>query len=250
MKAARLTRCSRRGDAIHSLNGTPCCTIEDVRRALGSALELTFEVCRPRHAEIFASEAMVKTAEGSWAKVMLNLTSARVLEMAQDWRAVEQVQVRRAESVSIHPGRELRLGAADGFDIAFKTGSTADLERWHTLLTQMMMFQPGMRCDLTGWLQADSTADPRHAGAERQYFELYSNGTVLVYSSPHRNKLGQALLAVALSQCSVHMDPKEPGTWLIRDVDRDGAIWRCTSCQAVGRNESAESVLLAHALPA
>ena len=127
-------------------------------------------------------------------------------------------------------------------NIIFKTGSTADLERWHTLLTQMTMFHPGMRCDLSGWLQrADGAADP-----SRRYFELYTNGTALVYASPHRNKLGQALLAVALAQCSVEADPRDPSAWIIGDVDRDGTVWRCSSLQPTNSNESVDDVLLAH----
>lgn len=81
-----------------------------------------------------------------------------------------------------------------------------------------------MGCELTGWLQRADCA-PEHS--EWKYFELFSNGTALVYPSPHRNKLRQALCAVVLAHCSVQADPKDPGKWLIRDEYLDGAVWRC-----------------------
>jgi len=235
----------RPGDAIHKLNGAPCCTIEDVRRALGSHIgELTFEICRPRQAEIFSSDALVMTAGGSWAKVVLSLTPSRVLEMSQEGAAPTQLNMRESNSITIHPGRELHLGSSHGV-IVFKTANAVDLERWHTLLTQMLMFRPGTHLSLTGWLKCEQAGTSRLCAQSWHYFELYSSGTVLVYSSPHRNKLGQALAAVALSQCEVEAEPREPGVWLIRDVDRDCAVWHCSSCQAARPGETVEQVLSA-----
>lgn len=125
------------------------------------------------------------------------------------------------------------------------------------------MFRSGMDRDLTGWLlrtedggNGDFPIDPASQQSSPrawQYFELYSDGTVLIYSTPHRNKLGQALLAVSLSQCSVRADVKEPGAWLINDLERGGAVWRASFCQSnLGggrpRVESAEHILSTHAL--
>jgi len=239
----------RVGDAVRKVNGQPCCTIEDVRREVGGSLELVFEVCRPRQAELHTSEAMAQTMDGGWVKVSLHLHAPRVLEIRQEGREPQQVEIRRAEYISVQAGRELHLGTHEWGGLAFRLSNTADLERWHTLLTQMMMFRPGTCCELNGWLQRTDGGAGAHPGAW-QYFELYSTGTALVYSSPHRNKLGQALLAVALSQCSVAPDDKEAGAWLIRDVDRDSAVWRASSLQATRRDATVEGVLTAHALGA
>jgi len=237
----------RPGDAIHKLNGTPCCTIEDVRRALGRHVgEVAFEICRPRHTEIFSSDAQVLTADGTWTQVVLSLTPSRVLEMRQDGAAPVQLNLRGFDSVTIRAERTLQLGSPDG-DVSFKSGNAADLERWHTLLTQMLMFRPGTQLSLTGWLKREESGASGGGCSTQswQYFELYSSGTVLVYSSPHRNKLGQALAAVALSQCTVEAEPREAGVWLIRDVDRDRAVWRCSFCQAASADETVEQILSA-----
>lgn len=109
------------------------------------------------------------------------------------------------------------------------------------VLMQMTMFRPGTRCELTGWLQrqVEGAADQV---VESQYFECYSNGTVLVYATPHRNKLGQAVGALALSEVTVTADPHEHGTWLVAAKSRKGATWRCRSLQPVDVEESPAAV--------
>jgi len=230
------------GDAIHKVNGQPCCTIEDVKHAAAGAAEVLFEVRRPKVAAILSSDGSLRQPDGRWERIELCLSSARVLELRScgaDCRALT-LQVRDFVSVGMLPGRQLHLCLADGGEATLCMSAT-DLERWHTLLTQLMMFRPETRCELLGWVhEVKRDAPPR-------YFELYSNGTALIYPSPHRNKIGQAEAAVPLRQATVAADPAHAGVWLVADPNGCGAVWRCSHLQPTRRGESAAQVFLRHA---
>jgi len=133
------------------------------------------------------------------------------------------VHVRVMASVTTRPGRQLAISLTDGREVVVQTATSAELDRWHTLLTQVLMFRPETCCELVGWVDAKPNGPPR-------YFELYNNGLALIYASPHRNKIGQALGVVSLSQATVAADPSHAGVWLVTD---SSGVWRCTSLQPV-----------------
>lgn len=226
----------RVGDAIHSVNGRPCCTIHDVKLAISGHTVMTFKVRRPTQVEIFSSSASLLMDDGQWLGLELCLASARVLELRPGGGYAPTVlNVREFTSVAMLPNRQLVIELEDGKQATLCT-SSADLERWHTLLTQLMMFRPDTVCALTGWVHRsdDASSPPR-------YFELYSTGTLLIYASPHRNKLGQALCAVALQHANVTPDEARAGAWLITDMDR-GAVWRCDHLQPMAIDKEPESI--------
>ena len=57
-------------------------------------------------------------------------------------------------------GLVLRLSAEDGHPlVALRAPSAADLERWHTLLTQLILAKPNVAIHLTGWIQREGAGD-------------------------------------------------------------------------------------------
>ena len=224
----------RVGDAICRVNGRPCCTIEDVRKAIAGCCEIEFEIFRPAVADLAVASDASLAANGRWVGVELRLSSARVLEMRPHEASLRPTTLllRDFDAVSIDAARQLRICMACGTMWIVRLRA-ADLERWHTLLTQLILFRPETRCDLTGWVD------------HRLYFELYSNGTALVYASPHRNKVGQALWTVSLRKASVAADPLHAGEWLVTDGDRSATVWRCSDLQAIDA-ETPEQVLVRH----
>jgi hypothetical protein len=238
----------RVGDAIRSVNGMPCRTIENCVAAIRGHTKAMFTVIRRRVYTVHESALRVQrwTAEGEpldeWTPVMLNINSARIVEMRPmgDHRGepAQQVPVRHASHVSVE-GMVLRLTAEDGHPLAaLLAGSAADLERWHTLIQQLILAKPQVAIHLAGWMQR-ADAGPREAA--QHWCELYSNGTVLCFASPHRNKLGQALHALSLSGASVRAEPGREGVFVV--ADERGGRWRCSGLRTDVLEQTPASVL-------
>lgn len=229
------------GDAILSVNGVPCCTIDAVRSAVWGEIDIVFEVRRSKTSSLYSAEALMVQRPGhAPAPASLVITSQLMLEVGPRggggaWLAAS---LRSLGHVSLLPERGVRISAADGSLLMDVTpSSSAEQERIYMLLMQMTMFKPGTRCELTGWLQRQGEGP-----VDSQYFECYSNGTVLSYANPHRNKLGQGQGALALSEATVVADPSEQGVWLVSDRSRAGVVWRCRSLQPVNSDETAAEV--------